>query len=363
MSNKRFRLSKQEIDHLKLPSKNSNQYRLNKEALKKLFLFRGFDEGIIDECIDKGISPDKVVNYWYKGKHYSIHTKNDNSDDLIQNFKDDLINSLEKHSPKYPKIKREKSKDGHCLVIDPADVHIGKLCSALETESYNSNIAVQRVKEGVQGILNKSNGFNIDCIVFIAGNDILHIDSPHRKTTSGTPQDTDGMWYENFLDAKKLYVEVLEMLLQIADVHFVYNPSNHDYMTGFMLADVIKTHFRLSKNITFDTSIKHRKYYLYGSNLIGTTHGDGAKNNDLPLLMAGESSEMWSKSKYRYIYTHHVHHKTSKDYQANVTVESLRSPSGTDSWHDRNGYTSKKAIEGFIHSKDNGQIARITHYF
>jgi len=49
-------------------------------------------------------------------------------------------------------------------------------------------------------------------------------------TTSGTPQDTDGMWYDNFMLAKKLYVDVLEMILSVADVHFVYNPSNHDFV-------------------------------------------------------------------------------------------------------------------------------------
>ena len=47
-----------------------------------------------------------------------------------------------------------------------------------------------------------------------------------------------------------------------------------------------------------------------------------------------------------------------------VTVESLRSPSGTDSWHHRNGYQhSPKAIEGFIHHPEHGQIARLTHIF
>jgi hypothetical protein len=361
MAGKQTDLSLSEINHLGLkPKKGRNRFSLGKEKLKKLYEFRGYDSAIIEECLKLGISPNKVNHYWHKGKHFSIHTSNDT--DKLEDFKNDLIESIQNHSPNYPKIKRNKVKDGHCLVIDPADVHIGKLCSALETEEYNSSIAVQRIREGVEGILKKSNGFNIDKIVFIGGNDILHIDTPKRTTTSATPQDTDGMWYENFLDAKKIYVEVLEMLLGVADVHFVYNPSNHDYMSGFMLADVIKTHFRRSKNITFDTSIKHRKYTLYGSNLIGSTHGDGAKNQDLPLLMATEEPELWSKSKYRYVYTHHVHHKTSKDY-IGVTVESLRSPSGTDSWHDRNGYTSKKAIEGFIHSKDCGQIARITHYF
>ena len=85
-------------------------------------------------------------------------------------------------------------------------------------------------------------------------------------------------------------------------------------------------------------------------------------NQDLPLLMATERPILWSETDYRYVYTHHVHHKNAKDY-IGVTVESLRSPSPADSWHDRNGYVSKQAIEGFIHHKENGQIARLTHYF
>ena len=79
--------------------------------------------------------------------------------------------------------------------------------------------------------------------------------------------------------------------------------------------------------------------------------------------MATEFPMEWANTKHRYIYTHHVHHKTSKDY-IGITVESLRSPSGTDSWHHRNGYTgSVEAVEAFIHHKQYGQIARLTHIF
>jgi hypothetical protein len=78
---------------------------------------------------------------------------------------------------------------------------------------------------------------------------------------------------------------------------------------------------KTAKNISFDCSIAHRKGFQYGKNLIGTTHGDGAKHQDLPLLMATEFPLEWSQTKHRYVYTHHVHHKTSKDY-IGVTVES-----------------------------------------
>jgi len=343
---------------------------INKELLRVALLRRvqrykrnNFHPALATECEQVGLPIENVSNYWFKGKQYSIHVKGDKAK-TYEEIRDEIVQSMNEHSPKYETIIRSNIVDGHLLVVDPADIHIGKLATSFETgEDYNSQIAVQRVLEGVRGVIEKASGFNIDKVLFIGGNDILHIDTPKRQTTSGTPQDTDGMWYESFLIAKQLYVDVIELLMQIADVHFVFNPSNHDYTNGFFLADVIQSWFRNSPNITFDCSIAHRKYFVYGSNLIGTTHGDGAKPQDLPLLMAQESPKHWAETKHRYVYSHHLHHKISKDY-IGVTVESLRSPSGTDSWHHRNAYQhATKAVEGFIHHKDFGQVARLSHIF
>jgi len=341
-------------------SKNTNRLRLKDDEVRIVMEYRGLK----DASESQGINVDDVKHAWLKSDNASLFIKNPNFQTAKQDaFVKELIKQLKGHSPEYKKITRSKTKDSHLMVLDPADIHIGKLCSRLETgKDYNQQIAVKRVLEGVQGVLDKSSGFNIDKINFIGGNDILHIDAPKRVTTSGTPQDTDGMWYENFITAKNLYVDVLEMLIPIADVHFTFNPSNHDYISGFMLAQVIEAHFRNNKNITFDCSIAHRKYFTYGNNLIGTTHGDGAKTNDLGALMAHESKD-WTKCINRYFYTHHVHHKTAKDL-IGVTVESLRSPSTSDSWHHRNGYTgSVEAVEAFIHHKEHGQVARLTHIF
>jgi hypothetical protein len=341
----------------------SGQYRLTPEQRQQLKDIRY--NWVEDVETATNINKEDIKHGWRKVDGHSVFYKNPLFTEKGQDeFAQSLIESLKDHAPNYQTIKRDYQSEGHLLVIDPADIHIGKLATSFETgEEYNSQIAVQRVKEGVQGILEKANGFNIDKILFVGGNDILHIDTPKRTTTSGTNQDTCGMWYDNFLIAKKLYVEVLEQLIQVANVHFVFNPSNHDYTNGFFLADVIQTHFRNCNNITFDCSIAHRKYYAYGKNLIGTTHGDGAKQQDLGSLMSIEAKDLWAFAEHRYYYTHHVHHKTAKDY-INVTVESLRSPSGSDSWHDRNGYKgAPKAVEGYIHHKDFGQIARLTHIF
>lgn len=370
MARKRLRLHKFEAEFLGLEPKEKEgtknaRYYLNPAQYKKLQLVR--TKGISDVAKKRQVDIRSIRQVWLKDKQDSVLVKNPFYEGVeaerIETLYSDIVKDLERFSPKFPKVKRKKSKDNHLLVVDPADIHIGKLASAFETgEDYNSNIAVQRCHEGVEGILNKASGFNIDKVLFVAGNDILHYDTPRRTTTSGTPQDTDGMWYDNFLLAKQLYVDLLMKLLSVADVHFVYNPSNHDYQSGFFLADVIKTYFKNCKNITFDCSIAHRKYFSYHDNLIGTTHGDGAKTNDLALLMANESQD-WVNCNRRYYYIHHFHHKISKDYPG-VSVEALRSPSGADSYHHRQGYQHQpKAIEGFIHHPNHGQVARLTHFF
>ena len=306
---------------------------------------------------------------WIKSSEVSVKINNKETVVSFEEMRDSFVTKLEKHSPTFKKLKRKDNKDGHLLIIDIADLHIGKLAESTESgQQYNTDIAVKRGLEGVQGVLNKSKGFNIDKILFVIGNDVLHTDNTKSTTTSGTPQDTDRMWHSNYIIARDMYIEIISSLMQIADVHIVHNPSNHDYMSGFMLADSIFCWFRKSKNITWDVSISHRKYFMYGCSLIGTSHGDGGKMDTLPLTMAVESED-WSKATYRYIYLHHIHHNkkykflTSSDFPG-ITVEYLRSPSGTDSWHHRNQYQhAPKAVEGFIHSKEYGQVAKITHLF
>lgn len=325
------------------------------------------NEGIYNATEEMDVPNTKVKHLWLKNKSASLFVKNpdyrEDEENDYELLRAKLLEEIKGYAPEINKIDRAKQKDEHLLILDPSDIHIGKLCSSFETaEKYNSQIAVKRVKDGVNGLLNKSISWNIDKIIFVGGNDILHVDNPKNTTTAGTHQDTDGMWYDNFVIAKKLYIDILTTLMQVADVHFTYNPSNHDFSNGFFLCQAIEAYFSKCENITFSIDMSHRKYSVYGSNLIGTTHGDGAKIPDLPLLMAHESKE-WSNCKHRYIYTHHIHHKMSKDYMS-VCVESLRSPSGADGWHHRNGYQhSPKAIEAFIHHKEHGQVAKLVHIF
>lgn len=332
-------------ESLKLPKKKSN-------AFQEILVANNF-------------TPPKWKDGWLKTEEASIRIVNTENSITYDQIKDEMIAEMKKHAPRYPKIKREKTSP-HLLIIDPADIHINKLALAEETgDEYNIEIALNRVFKAVDEILLRSETYNIEKIILVIGNDVLNTDNK-SGTTAGTPQDMETMWHRAFKVARQMYVQVIEQLVSRADVHIIFNPSNHDYYSGFMLADALFCWFHRHKNITWDIEIKHRKYYTYGQNLIGTSHGDGARENDLPMLMATEAKE-WSNTTYRYFYLHHVHHKRQIKYivgdKQQITIEYMRSPSGADGWHSRNGYHAPKSIEGFIHHKDNGQIARLTVNF
>jgi hypothetical protein len=358
---KRLRLTPQEEDLIQ-ESRASSVENVNENTALTVHLKQ------------RGIKKKDVVSvkHWQSASgdyRFSVVTKNN-----LGMQQRDIFNKvtafISEYSPRYEPIKRQKGKSPHLLIINPADIHIGKYANKKETgEKYNSKVAIQRVLEGVEGLIQKSKGFDIDKVLFCIGNDVLHIDNVYGTTTKGTHQDTDGKWWEHYELALGLYVRCVEILRQIAPVDVIHSMSNHDYQSGFHLAHTLKAWFRLADDVTFDVSVAHRKYYTYGKSLIGLEHGDGAKMDNLPLLMAQEKPLLWSKTSRRYWYLHHIHHKVKhkwrdgKDF-IGVTVEYMRSPSSADSWHARKGYTgAPKAVEGFLHHKEYGQVARLTHYF
>jgi len=358
---KRLRLSEEEVELI---------YENRAESTTNTNGNTALDINLAERGIDK---KDVVsVKHWQSASgefRFSIVTKEDitaNETDILKT----VSSFIENHSPHYPSIKRKIKLNNHLLVINPADIHIGKYANHIETgDGYNVEIACERVLEGLQGLINKSKGFEVDRVLFCVGNDILHIDNVYNTTTAGTNQDVDGKWWEHFEIALALYVKCVEILREIAPVDVIHSMSNHDYQSGFHLAHALKSWFRNDSEVTFDISVAHRKYYKYGKNLIGLEHGDGAKMANLPLTMAQERPLLWSETTHRYWYLHHLHHKVkhkwldAKDF-IGVTVEYMRSPSGTDSWHSRKGYVGvPRAVEGFLHQKDSGQVARLVHYF
>lgn len=288
---------------------------------------------------------------------------------------------------------RFSDKIGGLLVLDPADVHIGKLSTATETGYvYDSAVAEHRLVEGCKALIDAGIRNGITHVLFVIGNDIIHIDNAKKTTTSGTPQDTDGTVETIYLTAQTAYERVILYALENSvSVQLVHVPSNHDWILGWTLAQRTAARFHGHPNVIatdYAISMNHRKYVRFGNNLILLSHGDGVKESDLPQVMLREARQHMAECNHVYAYLHHYHHKIKKalgirpmarekDHAAmtvmrsgagamegdNVQVEYVRSPSAPDGWHHRNGYLNAQAVEAFIHCPRDGQKMRITEWF
>ena len=369
-----------------------------KKLIKKAEKWLEMPLGVQSSLSRTGISVDLAKGGWKfeyddDGKKVGSHRYSIPDDESAPKIEDAIRDACDYLQARSPRVEAPPAPSGdHMLVISPADVHMGKLSEALETgDEYTQEIAKRRTKEGVAALLQMASSFGLECITVNTGNDSLHIDNPRRTTTSGTPQDTDGSIFSMFSAMQRTWIWVIEQCASVAPVHVVFDPSNHPWVSDWMLNQSLVAWFRNDERVTFDVSmqtIRHRKYQVYGSNLIGYTHGDGAKAKDLPSLMQHECRPYWSGTKRGYWIVKHMHHKDEKmvglapyeaekdhigvtvirsgdeDFSRNVSVEIVRSPSSSDGWHDRNGFVGAiKAVEAFLFHADKGQITRFTYPF
>lgn len=357
---------------------------------------RGFFSDQVTKDAMSAVGAQRVPDgFWAKVDGYSCYFKKPKDTEEVD-LRSVIVESAEAALQARPKFLSRKnaveSDTGALLVIDVADVHFGKLSVATETgHLYGREAATQRVLHGVGSLLKKANTFEIHRILFVLGDDVLHVDNAKNTTTSGTPQDTEGSVFQMYRDAFVAFTQAIEECAKVADVDLIHVPSNHDWILGWALSQQIAAWFKEHPHIhstPYNLSERHRKYYRYGSNLIGLSHGDGAKEQQLYACMVTEAREHISDCKNLYWLLHHVHHKvrkrtglkmelrekdhigmtmvTSGDQTTEgqqIDIEYVRSPSPPDSWHDRNGFVNRQAVECFLYHPHDGQVARLTEYF
>jgi hypothetical protein len=132
------------------------------------------------------------------------------------------------------------------------------------------------------------------------------------------------------------------------------------------MGEVLAARYEDVKHVTVDNSPSLRKYYEYGVNAFGFTHGDAEKVSELPLLMARERPEMWARCPSREWHIGHKH--ISEKWESNrrpmleqdlvsdkgIRIRRLTSMSAHDAWHTKHAYTDRRACEAFLFHKEAG---------
>ena len=284
-----------------------------------------------------------------------------------------LLEQLRNAAPARPALARPAGGNG-LLEVSIMDTHLGKLAWEPETgRAYDIEIAEKMYWAALEDLLARASHLKPQKILFVAGNDLLHTDILGRTTTSGTPQDSDVVWKQAFVHARKLMVQAIERLREVAPVHVSVVNGNHDTMSVFHLGEVLAAHFGRSADVKVDNSPTQRKYVHFGENLIGLTHGNMEREKFLPLLMAQEQKTAWAVTRHREWHLGHWHVKRHRIYvpraggalgaedQQGVLIRIIPSLAAPDSWHASMGYGGKLAAEAYYWHEHDGCVATFTH--
>jgi hypothetical protein len=238
------------------------------------------------------------------------------------------------------------------------DPHLGMFAWAQETgQNFDLKIAEANLVGAVDHLVGLAPPAEEALIINLG--DFYHTDNQTNRTArSGHALDVDSRW------SKVLGVGIRAMrrcidaaLKKHARVTVICEIGNHDDHSSVMLAHCLSQFYERDPRVTVDVSPAKFHWYRFGRNLIGTTHGDTAKPDRLPAVMACDRPKDWGETEHRYWYTGHVHHDSLKEYPGCI-VETFRTLAPGDAWHRGQGYRSGQDMKCDVLHREFGRINR-----
>lgn len=286
---------------------------------------------------------------------------------LVPNFERSFENALDKlvekklSSPRVQPIVRKYPVGDYLLMPCAYDIHFSRRDL---TNTYTPDRTARELKQvfGLFASRTAAMAMPISRILFPIAGDTLNVDNMHGTTTKGTPQETSSDPRDAAEAASTSLIECIEMMLELGPVDVVGVKGNHDEYGMFWLMLVIKAWFsnhKYSKYVNVDTHRAPRKYYQFGSNLIGIEHGDKVKEDKLAGLMALEAPDLWGDTTHRTFIRGHFHRERETYIRigesVGVTVVTVPTFAPPDEWELQMGYIgNKRRAEGRLFHHEHG---------
>jgi hypothetical protein len=236
--------------------------------------------GLEEECETVGIPLNSVSNYWYKGKHYSIHAKA-NELSYLQAI-EDIIKDLPKR--KLKAIKQAKKKNLIACKATLSDMHIGLDPNpggrALFGYEYSAEIFRGNLDKVYSSIIKEYNRYGkFDLLVLDDLGDGL--DGWNGMTTRGghsLPQNMDNVTcFKTYVFGK---LDLIERLYEanIANKIYVRNVSNCNHSGDFGYTANVAIQMIIERTyekeaVEFYILEKFMEHFEYGSHTFILTHG------------------------------------------------------------------------------------------
>jgi len=248
--------------------------------------------------------------------------------------------------------------DDLMTVYPMGDPHFGLYTWAKECgDDFDLKIA-RRLTLGAVDRLVQSSPASHTALILPLG-DVFHMNDQTNQTPAHKHQlDVDS----RFVHVLQVGIEtfrhaVLRALEKHQRVVVRFVQGNHDPQAVWALAFTVGAYFHDEPRVEVDLSPAKHWFFRFGQVLIGATHGDTSKAEQLPGVMAADRARDWGETLHRYWYCGHVHHTSVKEFPG-VTVETFRTLAASDAYAAGHGYRAGRDMRAIVINKRHGEIER-----
>lgn len=334
------------------------------EAVKKSAARRGYSPNhdyrhpVPEGYVVKGVSTyynedGRPTGQWVK----SLSDKEHALQAALDHFKLGLKDEMQGLAKPVKKNKAKKLEDRMAVTII-GDHHLGMMAWGEETgaEDWDLDDSQSTLIKGVDKLVSSTG----DCAVGVLLNvgDLIHANSLKNETAAGTALDVSNRQGKTIRAAGNLFKIVITRMLQQYDEVWIINArGNHDPDASLWLNEMLRMYYEKEKRVKVFDNFNKFIYFEWGNNFVVTHHGDKIRTRQLYEAITRDYAEQWGRSKYRFAWTGHIHHKQSEE-MGGLTWESWSVLPPVDSWHAASGYGSQRSISCVVLDKKYGEHSR-----
>lgn len=247
-----------------------------------------------------------------------------------------------------------------CTVYPIADRHQGMVAWAKETGSaYDSQIASDRLKDWFSRCAASSP--NSDTAVILDIGDGEHMDDQNNVTPKSKHQlDVDTRVFKTLDTSVESLAFAVEVALKKHNRVIVrILPGNHNPTLYMAVMFALGERYRNEPRVEVQKVPGEFFVHTFGECLLSAHHGDKGKAERMVLFLADEYAKEWGQTKYRFLWTGHLHHHKSADV-GGVKWEQLRAMTERDAYAVANAFCARAQLNAITLHKSRGEIQRVS---
>ena len=288
----------------------------------------------------------------------TVHLKPEKSKETQEQFVEGIKAGLV-DLPKSKPVEAPKGlNDDLCTYYPIVDHHLGLLTWGEEVgEDWDTSISSARLYQAMSELSHAAPASR-RAVVLNMG-DFTH----QNDQTNATPQskhqlDVDSRHFKIMRAAVSLAKQCIE-LAKAKHETVIYRGlrGNHDEAAHIAVTLALAEFYSNDDRVEVEVSPSDFYADEFGCNMILAHHGDKAKPDRLVMFAADEYAEIWGRTKFRFCWTGHIHHKSAKD-TGGMLFESFRTLAPRDAYAHSHAYSSRQSMTAITLHRHEGERVR-----